>query len=133
MARKRTPIKNNQPLVRELLTAMETTDLTQREICDKAGISARTPCHWREGASPALYLFEVLANAIGYDVKLVKKGEPTVDPIIVELRELFENYAKACDEARQWGGPTIPPRNPITEHSARVFAQALARAEGRTE
>lgn len=43
----------------------------------------------------------------------------------LKLRDDLRKFADGCIEARQWGGPTIWPDNPITEARARSAVKAL--------
>lgn len=44
---------------------------------------------------------------------------------VEKLRDDLRKFADGCVEARQWGGPTIWPDNPITEDRARAAAKVL--------
>ncbi len=120
-------VELRHPLVKALYNIIDGEGFKQMELAEAAGIAPRCLTSWRIGRKPNLFLFEAVANAAGYDLKLVKRGPPPVDPIIVELQQLFENYGKAWEEARRWGGPTIEPQHPIGEHQASYYARALSR------
>jgi hypothetical protein len=45
--------------------------------------------------------------------------------ILSELQFILEDYVEQCEEARTWGGPTMYPRHPITEHSAKYYSRKL--------
>ena len=44
---------------------------------------------------------------------------------LAALANDLQKYADGRDEARQWGGPTMYPENPITEEKARRYARLL--------
>lgn len=44
---------------------------------------------------------------------------------LTELANDLQKYADGREEARQWGGPTMYPDNPITEEKARRYARLL--------
>lgn len=44
---------------------------------------------------------------------------------LAELARDLQKYADDREEARQWGGPTMYPQNPITEEKARRYARLL--------
>lgn len=44
---------------------------------------------------------------------------------VATLQTDLERYANDCAEARNWGGPTMYPRHPVTEDRARRDAHAL--------
>lgn len=53
--------------------------LTQEEVADKAGIAKSTLARYERGQqAPSMLLLEYVANALGYDMRLVltrRKGE----------------------------------------------------------
>lgn len=44
---------------------------------------------------------------------------------LAQLEKDLREYADGREEARQWGGPTMYPENPITEEKARRYARIL--------
>jgi hypothetical protein len=47
-----------------------------------------------------------------------------------DVRDDLRKYADGCVEAREWGGPTMYPTNPIGESRARQVAKLLTEALG---
>nr|WP_250807594.1 hypothetical protein [Neorhizobium tomejilense] len=91
----------------------------------------------REVEHPSEEAAKKAAEAAYRALALARIASVSVDPseietraaaakTVIELRELLARYAAECAEAETWGGPTIYPRNPIDQVSARRFAKALA-------
>jgi hypothetical protein len=70
------------------------------------------------------YAWRVFQKVATYVVPKPKQSAPSPE-IVAELQMLLANYADGCAEARNWGGPTMCPQNPITEDVARRFAKLL--------
>jgi hypothetical protein len=57
------------------------------------------------------------------------KAELKEAKVVAELRDVLVKYADDWEEARSWGGPTIEPRFPLDEGSARKIGARLASLE----
>jgi len=63
-------------IVAELDRVRKERGLSQEEIAFKAGCDRRSISQWARGKNRPLFAaVEALANALGYDVVLVKRGE----------------------------------------------------------
>lgn len=69
--------RSNSPLVSALGVGIISSGLTFAEVHEKAGVSRGAIRKWMYGhQGPQLFLFEAVANAAGYDLKLVKRDAP---------------------------------------------------------
>ena len=70
-------------------------------------------------------------SSVGIEILLQRNVNMNEDreKIISELQKILYDYAKACAEAKLWGGPTIHPQNPITEQTALYYAVKLQKIE----
>lgn len=66
------------PLMRQLIEARVSTRLSQDALSEIAGYSRGSIYQWEAGrSSPNIRKFVDLANALGFDVVLVPKGDDT--------------------------------------------------------
>lgn len=63
------------PLVRELMELLRTHPEPLSSLAEEAGVPVATVTGWRSGHNPRLDLFEHLLNALGYDLKIVRRGD----------------------------------------------------------
>lgn len=77
------------------------------------------------------YLVEARAIADAYRSggNLVGRMRLNLDGLR-QLRDDLRKYADGCVEAREWGGPTMYPENPMGENRARQVAKFLTEALG---
>jgi len=104
--------------LRTLLTAIEKGDTPQAEICKKAGVTARTVIDWRRGRSPALYLVEAVANAAGFDLKFVKKGDKDEAAV---LKDALTRSMTALDDWLNLYAPDECNPDRVAEAKSRVW------------
>lgn len=75
-------IINSNPLVHELVEELDrqTRFSSIRSFCRRVGICPTAFYTWRVGSrSPRLDLFQAAANALGFEVKLVRKKDEKSD------------------------------------------------------
>lgn len=65
---------HSMALVRDIRCLRQDAGLTQSELAELAGYGDTTVAYWERGKTdPTLRRFVDVANALGYDVKLVKR------------------------------------------------------------
>lgn len=73
----KTPIRANDPLLRELFQLIEAEGFSREELCARAGVTKTITSKWRNGHhSPRLDMITAYAQAAGYRLKLEKIDKP---------------------------------------------------------
>lgn len=74
--RRQLPISTASRVLRELYEILRTQGLTYREVARRAGFAQQGLTRWARGESvPTVYTVECWAEALGYEVVLVKKAD----------------------------------------------------------
>lgn len=101
------------------------------DLCRCVKASAASPARGEGDAPVACYHEPYQGSCVHCGVPF-RNGRPTpATPAGEELQEVeklrddLRKFADGCVEARQWGGPTIWPDNPITDDRARAAAKVL--------
>ena len=72
----RRPTVAGIPIVREFGVLLRNRAQDLRAFAQQAGVPYNTTLNWRKGArAPRLDLFIAALNALGYDLKIVRKGD----------------------------------------------------------
>ena len=53
--------------------------ISRKAMCRKAGVAYTTVCSWFSGANPTVDKWVSCLDALGYEVKIVKKGAEVVE------------------------------------------------------
>lgn len=70
------------PLVKALFEEADQTGWSLRAIEKASGVDRAATQHWRRRSAPTLWNFEAVANAIGFDLVLVRRdGPPPLPPL----------------------------------------------------
>jgi len=70
------PLDNVDPLLHELSVILEDHAGFIADICKRAGVCRTTVQRWmHEGKDPKLSYFKATLNALGYDLKIVRKRD----------------------------------------------------------
>lgn len=83
------PIRNSDPLVRQLFDMISTAGLTQIELAARVGTHQAVICHWKHRSSPTLALFSAAVQAAGGRLVILPLDTPCAAAKLVrgELRE----------------------------------------------
>lgn len=64
------------PLVKEMYALMIKQRASAEDVCDRAGLGKKTIPNWRHtNFGPQLGNFEAALNALGYELKIVRKRD----------------------------------------------------------
>ena len=64
------------PLVRRFYALINTEQATLTDLADRSGLNRRTMSDWRYNRMPTISNFEAALNALGYELRIVKRYEP---------------------------------------------------------
>lgn len=61
-------------LLNELMSIVNHRSEAQRDLAKRVGLTSQSLTNWKGGVhTPSIIDFEIVANAVGYELKLVKK------------------------------------------------------------
>ena len=78
------PVPEGVPtIVRDLFKIMTEQRLGVRQVAKRSGVDGNTILTWRSSRVPSTTNFEAVANALGYELQLVRreKGQKTISPV----------------------------------------------------
>ena len=81
------PIKSKHPLVLQLVELRKAKNITQQKLSVCSGLNKNAITIWENGiAYPNLMTFEACANALGYEVRLIKKRRAMNARVMEKMR-----------------------------------------------
>lgn len=72
MSNKR-PVVNNHPLVKLVYSQLDDQNISYNKMAKLSGVDVSTFSNWKFKCSPTLINIEAVLNALGYDLKAVKR------------------------------------------------------------
>ena len=71
------PRRYADPVLQFIIEECKRQKLKQHEFAKNVGIQSKWATRWQVGAAPTIFTVRAALNALGYDLKVVKLGDPT--------------------------------------------------------